>query len=120
MSLLAIRGVEDVLATTGTNATLMCHASGHPDLQYSWGRVDSNDSFLTPGFAEATRSRVQGECTANLTFLNVELDDAMLYGCNVSLFEGLVGTSVGNFTTRGNSHRDGGGGGLKWEKKYFT
>jgi hypothetical protein len=90
--------VEDVEATRGTDAMFFCNVTGHPDLTYAWGRVPRgiNFSFL-PGMID----RVIGAETDMLTIENVARADEMRYGCNVSLFNDLIGSAFGNLATLG-------------------
>ena len=99
----ALHGVDDVLATTGTDATLFCNTSGSADLQYSWTRSFENGSMLFPDFLEEQDERVRGANTSTLTILNVGTVDAMDYKCCVSFDGELLGVITGELTTQSES-----------------
>ncbi len=100
----AIQDVEDVEVTIGNNASLDCRASGHDDLTYAWGRINSDMLFLFEPFLACSQGRVSGVNTSTLSFTNVSRCDAMMYGCTVSLFGELVGTRSGTLTAQGTLH----------------
>ncbi len=89
----AINGVEDVLVTLGLGASLFCNASGNPALTYLWTGEGGQGLTSVP--------RLYGVETDTLYFTDVSTSNASNYTCTVSLFDSVIGTAVGELTTRG-------------------
>ena len=95
-----IDDIPDQLVTTGLDVTFNCNAEGSDDISYRSNRIFP-ETGVEKGFSTIIPGRVFGETTANLTILNVGVEDEGEYACFVSVSGTHIGTRTANLTTQG-------------------
>ena len=94
---LGISEDQDVLATARSDISLLCNASGHPELEYSWERA----SIPFDSIMDDEQDRISGLLSSTLTIANVGVADAMDYICSVSLYGEIIGNRTISLEVQG-------------------